>query len=55
MENAAIELIKKGELRKRREDILKNTLDACSAGEINNLDIARLGTNAIEDGTKQPA
>lgn len=47
MENTAIELIKKGELRKRREDILKNTLDASSAGEINNLDIARLGTTTI--------
>lgn len=52
MEDAAIELIKKGELRKRREDIVKNTLDAASAGEINNLDIARIGSNAISDGTK---
>jgi hypothetical protein len=31
MEAAAIELIKKGELRKRREDIKRNTLDAVSA------------------------
>jgi hypothetical protein len=52
MEDVAIELIKKGELRKRREDIVKNTLDAASAGEINNLDIARLGSNVIADGTK---
>lgn len=56
MEAAAIELIKKGELRKRREDIKQNTLDAVSAGEIDKLDIARLGSNAIADNTKgQPA
>lgn len=52
MESAAIELIKKGELRKRREDIKKNTLDAVSAGEIDKLDIVRLGVPAIENGAK---
>ena len=53
MEAAAIDLIKKGELRKRREDIKRNTLDAVSAGEIDKLDIARLGVNAIENGSKE--
>lgn len=48
MEAKAIELIKKGELRKRREEIKKNTLDAVSAGEIDKLDIAKIGTQAIE-------
>lgn len=43
LEAAAIDVIKKGELRKRREDIRKNTLDAVSAGEIDRLDIAKLG------------
>lgn len=43
METAAIDLIKKGELRKRREDIKKNTLDAYCAGEVDNLAIAQLG------------
>lgn len=43
MEDAAIDLIKRGELRKRRQDIRKNTLDAVAAGEIDNLAIARLG------------
>lgn len=43
MEAKAIDVIKKGELRKRREDIKKNTLDAAAAGEIEGLDIARLG------------
>lgn len=43
MEDAAIELIKKGELRKRREDIKKNTLDAVVAGEIDKLEIVQLG------------
>lgn len=52
MEDQAIEVIKKGELRKRREDIKKNTLDAVSAGEIDKLDIVRLGTAAIADGTQ---
>jgi hypothetical protein len=52
MEAAAIDLIKKGELRKRREDIKRNTLDAVSAGEIDKLDIVRLGVTAIENGTK---
>lgn len=42
MEANAIEIIKKGELRKRREDIKKNTLDAYCAGEIDNLGIAKL-------------
>lgn len=53
MESAAIDLIKKGELRKRREDIKKNTLDAVTAGDIDKLDIVRLGSNAIEDQTKE--
>ena len=53
MEDSAIDLIKRGELRKRREDIKKNTLDAVTSGDIDKLDIARLGGNAIEDGTKQ--
>lgn len=50
MEEAAINLIKTGELRKRREEIRKNTLDAVVGGEINKLDIAKLGGNvpAIE-------
>lgn len=50
MEEAAISLIKTGELRKRREEIRKNTLDAVVGGEINKLDIAKLGGNvpAIE-------
>lgn len=55
MEAQAIELIKRGELRKRREEIKKNTLDAFSAGEIDKLDIAKLGGNAISDGTKAEA
>lgn len=49
METSAIELIKKGELRKRREEIKKNTLDAVSAGEIGKLEIAQIGTSAIEN------
>lgn len=49
MENDAIDLIKKGELRKRREDIKKNTLDAVVAGEIDNLEIVKLGQQAIEN------
>lgn len=53
MENAAIDLIKKGEIRKRREDIRKNTLDAFSAGEIDNLDIAKLGVTAIENKSRE--
>lgn len=44
MEESAIELIKKGELRKRREDIRQNTLDAVSAGEISKLEISKLGS-----------
>lgn len=52
MEAAAIDLIKKGELRKRREDIRKNTLDAVSAGEIDSLAIARLGAPAAEEPQK---
>lgn len=56
MEFAAIDLIKKGELRKRREDIKKNTIDAVSAGEIDALDIAKLGGgNAIANGTEKAA
>jgi hypothetical protein len=53
MEAAAIDLIKKGELRKRREDIKKNTLDAYSAGEIDNLAIAKLGISHNTDQTKE--
>lgn len=52
MEASAIDVLKKGELRKRREDIKKNTLDAMSAGEIDKLDIVKLGGAAIEDKTK---
>lgn len=48
MEADAIEMLRKGELRKRRQDIRSNTLDAMSAGEIDKLDIAKLGGNAIE-------
>ena len=48
MEAAAIDVIKKGELRKRREDIKKNSLDAAVAGEIDTLAIARLGAPAVE-------
>lgn len=48
MEAQAIDIIKKGELRKRREDIKKNTLDAFCAGEIDNLGIARLGAPTTE-------
>lgn len=42
MEAKAIEVIKVGELRKRRQDIRQNTLDAMTAGEIDKLDIAKL-------------
>jgi hypothetical protein len=49
MEDKAIDVIKAGELRKRREDIRKNTLDAVAAGEIDKLDIAKLsGVSQIE-------
>lgn len=34
LETQAITAIKAGELRKRREDIIKNTLDAAAAGEL---------------------
>lgn len=47
MEADAIDLIKKGELRKRRQDIRKNTLDAVQAGEIDKLEIAQLGGAAL--------
>lgn len=43
LEADAIALIRKGELRKRREDIRKNTLSALNAGEIDKLEIAKLG------------
>lgn len=52
MEASAIDLIKKGELRKRREDIKKNTLDALSAGEIGKLDIAKLSAPSVEGASK---
>lgn len=48
MESQAIDVIKKGELRKRREDIRQNTVDAIAAGEIDKLDITRLGGAQIE-------
>lgn len=47
MENKAVEVIKAGELRKRREDIKKNTLDAFAAGEIDKLDIVKLTGQTI--------
>lgn len=55
MEYQAINMIKAGELRKRREDIKRNTLDAFTAGEIDNLAIARLGNAAITDSAKDAA
>ena len=54
MEAQAIALIKKGELRKRREDIKKNTLDAYSAGEIDNLAIAKIGSSIPSAKTALP-
>lgn len=53
MEADAVDLIKRGEMRKRREDIRKNTLDAIAAGEIDNLAITKLtsGTPVIEGET----
>lgn len=53
METQAIEFIKKGELRKRREDIKKNTLDAISAGEIDSLEIARFGSPQLADSSSK--
>lgn len=53
MENQAIDFIKKGELRKRREDIKKNTLDAISAGEIDTLEIVRFGNAQLADNSTQ--
>lgn len=52
MEATMIDAIKTGELRKRREDIKKNTLDAFTNGELDKLDIAKLGAPAIADQTK---
>lgn len=54
MEAQAIDVIKKGELRKRREDIKKNTVDAIAAGEIDKLDIARVGGAQIEHKPEPP-
>lgn len=42
MEEQAIKVIQAGEMRKRREDIRNNTLDALASGEIDKLDIAKL-------------
>lgn len=47
MEDKAIQVIKAGELRRRREDIKKNTLDAFANGEIDKLDIAKLTGQTI--------
>jgi hypothetical protein len=52
METQAIELIKKGELRARREKIRNDTLAAFDAGEIDKLDIAQLGAPQIADQSK---
>lgn len=46
-EAQVIEVIQKGEMRKRREDIKKNTLDAFAAGELDGLDISKMGTPVI--------
>lgn len=46
VEKKAIDLIKVGELRKRRETIRQNTLDAITAGEIDNLEFVKLGAPA---------
>lgn len=48
MEAGAIEIIKAGELRKRRHDIKQNTLDMYCAGELEKLDIMRLGAPALQ-------
>lgn len=53
METQAIEVIKKGEMRKRREDIKKNTLDAVANGEIDKLDIMKLSSNILPGSTQQ--
>lgn len=53
MESEAIALIKKGELRKRRETIMQNTLDAVSAGAISNLRIAHVGEAPAIDALKE--
>lgn len=53
MEKAAIDVIKKGEMRKRREGIYKNIVDAEAAGEIDKLDIAKLtGSPVAIEGSK---
>lgn len=52
VEAKAIELVRRGELRKRREDILKNTFDAATTEEISKLEIVQLGHTAIADGTQ---
>ena len=54
MENRLIDVIKKGELRKRRETIMQNTLDAATAGEIEGLDIAKLSPKTIAAPAPSP-
>lgn len=54
MEEKAIDLIKRGELRKRRENIRKNTLDAMSSEELGKLEIARLGAPKAVDPDDLP-
>lgn len=51
-EAEAIDLIKRGEHRKRREDIRANTLGAMTPEEIARLGVKAIGNNAITDGTK---
>lgn len=53
MENKAIEVIKAGEMRKRREDIKRNTLDAVANGEIDKLDIMKLSSNILPGSNQQ--
>lgn len=53
MEAVAIDVLKRGELRKRREDIKKNHLDAVAAGELEDVGFARLGAPALPDTPKE--
>lgn len=48
MENDLIAVMKIGELRKRREEITKNVLDAKTAGELGKLAIAQLASPTKE-------
>lgn len=52
LETEAINLIRKGELKKRKEEILKNTLDAVTAEDLAKLEISTLGTPVLSDQTK---